>query len=120
MDRTVGVNFIKKSRALYWDAAHEKRIASTISKRYTKRSSYPYWFAYHPAWDDFLREGKASYLVLGCMDLMLAFSIPWDRFHPLLDALNTTTTEKDTYWHLHLTKVAAGAYALLLPKQSGT
>jgi hypothetical protein len=29
---------IKKSRALFWNADHSKRIASTISKRYTKRA----------------------------------------------------------------------------------
>jgi hypothetical protein len=67
MGRASGTNFIKKSRALYWDSAHEKRIASTKSKRYTKRASYPYWYAYHPQWDDFLRDGKTSFVILGCV-----------------------------------------------------
>src|SRR6476660_3072884 len=67
--RSIGANLIKKSRALFWDSDHEKRVACTISKRYTKRSSYPYWYAYHPQWDEFLRDGNLSFLVLGCMDL---------------------------------------------------
>ena len=61
----LGTKLIKKSRALFWDANHEKRIACTVSKRYTKRASYPYWYAYHPEWDDFLREGNDAYLVSG-------------------------------------------------------
>jgi hypothetical protein len=110
-------NLIQKSRALYWDATHEKRIACTISKRYD-RSWYRYWYAYHPQWDAFLEEGSTSLLVLGCMDLPEAFAIPWDTIHPLLPALNTTTTERSTYWHLHIVESDADVYALLLPKRS--
>jgi hypothetical protein len=109
--------FIKKSRALYWDADHEKRIACTISKRYD-RSWYRYWYAYHPQWDTFLEAGNSSSLVLGCMDLPFAFAIPWDTIHPLLPALNTTTTERSTYWHLHIVETDPDVYALLLPKRS--
>lgn len=118
--RAIGANLIKKSRALFWDSEHERRVACTISKRYTKRSAYPYWYAYHPQWDEFLREGNLSFIVLGCMDLPFAFSIPWRTFHPLLDALNTTTIEKGTYWHLHLIEIEPDAYALLLPKRGET
>jgi hypothetical protein len=118
--RTIGTNFIKKSRALFWDTSHEKRVACTISKRHTKRSTYPYWYAYHPQWDEFLREGDPSFVVVGGMDLPFAFSIPWKKFHLLLDALNTTTTERGTYWHLHLTEIETGAYALMLPKRGET
>lgn len=120
LGRVIGANLIKKSRALFWDSDHEKRVACTISKRYTKRSSYPYWYAYHPQWDEFLRDGNLAFVVVGCVDLSFAFSIPWETFHPLLGALNTTTTEKGTYWHLHLTEIEPGAYALILPKRGET
>jgi hypothetical protein len=120
LGRSIGANLIKKSRALFWDSDHEKRVACTISKRYTKRSSYPYWYAYHPQWDEFLRDGNLSFLVLGCMDLPFAFSIPWKTFHPLLGTLNTTTTDKGTYWHIHLTEIEPRAYALILPKRGET
>lgn len=119
VSRSIGRTLIKKSRALFWSPEHDKRIACTISKRYTKRSSYPYWYAYHPQWDEFLSEAD-SYLILGCMDLSIAFSIPWRVFHPLLESLNTTTTEKGTYWHVHLSEVSPGRYGILLPKQGGT
>ncbi len=117
--RDRGVAFVKSSRALFWDAGHQKRLVCTLSKRYTRRSSYPYWYAYHPGWDDFLRNGSESYVILGCMDLPFAFALPWKVLHDCLDALNTTTTKDgETYWHVHLTEVVAGRYAMLLPKRS--
>src|SRR6516162_5808097 len=90
------INLIKRSRALYWDAGHTIRVACTISKRYTKRS-YPYWYAHHPAWEDFLSEGKKAFLVLGCMDLAVAFAVPWEILHPVFDGLNTTQKEDSIY-----------------------
>jgi hypothetical protein len=120
LGRTQSSNLIQRSRALYWDAAHRVRAACSISKRYVKRSSYPYWYAYHPQWDEFLSEGSTSFFVLGCMDLEFAFAIPRDVLRPQLDLLNTTTTQDGhTYWHVHLTE-KAGAYALLLPKKSSS
>src|SRR5262245_22647320 len=114
----LATKLIKKSRALFWDANHECRIACTVSKRYTKRASYPYWYAYHPEWDEFLREGTEAYFVLGCMDLSEAFAIPLKILRSHLDALNTTTTERHTYWPIHLVETEQAGYALLLPKQS--
>jgi hypothetical protein len=110
----IETKLIKKSRALFWDASHQKRVACSISKRYTK-GSYPYWHAYHPEWNEFLREGASSYFVLGCMDLDVAFAIPLAVVAKNLDALNTTTTSKKTYWHVHFVETDSGGYALLLP-----
>lgn len=109
----IGVKLIKKSRALFWDAPHEKRIACSISKRYPK--SVRYWYAYHPEWNEFLQEGKDSYFVLGCMDLDMAFAIPLNVMAANLDGLNTTTTSKKTYWHIHVVEAENGGYAVLLP-----
>jgi len=114
--QSLGTTLIKKSRALYWDATHEHRIACTISKRYTKRPTTPYWYAYHPQWDDFLRDGTEAWLVLGCMDLPFAFSIPWSVLSEYLEALNTTTIDRGTYWHLHVSEPTLGTFELLLPK----
>jgi hypothetical protein len=43
-----GKRLIKRSRAVYWDAGHTFRAVCTISKRYERRGSVPYWYAYHP------------------------------------------------------------------------
>jgi hypothetical protein len=107
---------IKKSRALFWSADHAKRIVCTVSKRYLKRASYPYWYAYHPRWNDFLLQGDEGYLVLGCMDLLSAFAVPRDVVQEALPKLNTTTTENGTYWHIHIVQSANGDYEMLAPK----
>jgi len=104
---------VKKSRALFWDASHEVRVACSISKRYPK--SYLYWYAYHPEWNEFLQEGRDAYLVLGCMDLDFAFAIPLKVIATNLAALNTTTTSKKTYWHIHIVEGGDGGYAMPLP-----
>jgi hypothetical protein len=112
-----GAKLIRKSRALFWDASHTWRVACSVSKRYTK-GAYPYWYAYHPQWDEFLGEGKEGYFVLGCMDLDYAFAIPLDVLRSNLQHLNTTTTERSTYWHVHLVDMPDGKIALQLPKIS--
>jgi hypothetical protein len=115
--KTIGTKLIKKSRALYWDANHENRIACSVSKRYTK-GAYPYWYAYHPQWDEFLGGGKKSFFALGCMDMPHAYAIPLDVLRKNLPSLNTTTTERSTYWHIHLVETANGSIVLQLPKVS--
>jgi hypothetical protein len=112
------VNLIKRTGALYWDAGHTIRVACTISKRYTKQRGYPYWYAHHPAWEDFLAEGERAFLALGCMDLAVAFAVPWQTLHPILDGLNTTQKEDSFYWHIHLTEPEAGEFAMLIPKRN--
>ena len=116
MGQKIGAALIKKSRALYWDASHEHRVACSISKWYT-RGSYRYWYAFHPQWDDFLREGKTGLFVLGCMDQSFAFYIPWTILNPLLPYLNTTTTERSTYWHIHVGEDEKSGYYLLVSKK---
>jgi hypothetical protein len=105
---------IKKTASLYWDSEHNTRIVCTISKRYTTKGPYRYWYAYHSSWDTFLSEGKLSFFVLGCMDLEAAFLIPFDVIHSCLGDLNTTELENGTtYWHIHLVETS-GHVALWL------
>lgn len=113
LSQKIGAKLMRKSRALYWDASHEKRLACSISKRYTRGAAY--WYAYHPQWDEFLGEAKSGFFVLGCMDLSCAFAILLDVVRKHLDALNTTTTNKGrTYWHIHLIE-NDGDIGLVLP-----
>ncbi len=115
--REHGTPLIRKSGALFWTADHHLRAVCSISKRYVKRNAYPSWYAYHPQWDEFLSEADQSFLVLGCMDLDVAFAIPRKELTSRLDALNKTTKEDGThYWHIHIVERAAGQYAIVLPK----
>lgn len=111
-----GKPLIKRSRALYWDADHTYRVVCTVSKRYTKRGATPYWYAYHPGWDEFLGEGDAGWFVLGCVGLAEAFAIPVAVMRQHLAQLNTTVTpDRGHYWHVKLLEPAPGQYALHLP-----
>ena len=111
-----GVKFIKKSMALYWNSEHSHCVACTLSKRYTKKGTTPYWYAYHPNWDAFLADGTFSYLVLGCMDLGVAFAVPWDVIHSHLNDFATTGEGTNLYWHLKILEPQPDVYVLQLPK----
>jgi hypothetical protein len=66
---------VKKSGALYWTTDKQLRVAIGVSSHYESRS-WPYWYAYHPQWDAFLKDGTTGFYVLGCTDLDVAFAIP--------------------------------------------
>jgi hypothetical protein len=109
----MGASLIKKSRATYWDAEHRNRMACTLSKRYEAR--IPYWYAYHPSWNDFLRDAEQGNFVLGCMDQDFVFSIPVSDMQPILPNLHTTETKKHMYWHIHLLQPEDGRFELIVP-----
>jgi hypothetical protein len=118
LSKLVGAPLIRKSRAQYWNADHDKRIVCTISKRYSRPGSSRYWYAYHPQWDSFLAEVTEGLLVLGCMDLPIAFAIPRSAISAVLVGLNTTNAERGMYWHLQIGESPVGGYELLVPKRS--
>ena len=109
----LGVSLVKKSRATFWSSDHESRIACTLSKRYDTK--VPYWYAYHPAWNEFLLESKVGLFVLGCMDLEFAFSIPVSIMQPILPLLNVTETKKTRYWHIHIVEPLLGKFNIVVP-----
>ena len=111
-----GEPLIKKTRAMYWSPSHEIRVACTISKRYESQGIFKYWYAYHPSWDVFLGEGSSAALVLGCVDLDVAFVLPLDVIRGALKYLNVTEkSEDDRYWHLKSLEPEAGKYFLQVP-----
>jgi hypothetical protein len=118
MSKRLETALIKKSRALYWSSDHEQRVACTISKRYDTRAHPSYWYAHHPQWVDFLVEGRTGLLVLGCMDLSVAFAIPRDTIDGLLSELHTTETDRGMYWHIHIMQTGSGDYELLIPRHA--
>jgi hypothetical protein len=116
--RREGTTLLKRSKATYWDAAHENRIVCTISKNYDAIERY--WYAYHPQWDAFLGDAKTAFFVLGCSDLPIAFAIPLDVLRQHLEELNTTLRENgEMYWHVKILERTHGKYGLHLPRVSG-
>jgi hypothetical protein len=109
-----GVHLIQKSRAQYWNSARDVRAVCSISKRYEGKNQYPYWYAYHPQWDDFLAEAERGYFVLGCMDLDRSFAIPLQAIRSILPALNQSSRDSGKYWHVHLVE-RNGGLEILIP-----
>jgi len=109
-----GTHLLQKSRAQYWNANRDVRAVCSISKRYTGKNQNPYWYAYHPQWDEFLAGGKQAFFVLGCMDLGEAFAVPRDAIQSILPKLHQTIRETGAYWHVHLTDTADGL-AIIIP-----
>ncbi len=114
--KKMDVALLKKTRATYWDSSHDTRVACSISKAYPTTTIYRYWYAYHPKWDQFLADGRDSYMVWGCLGLDIAFMIPWNELRPLLkDMLTTEPESEDMYWHVKILERSPGEYALHLP-----
>ena len=113
--KMLSTDLISKTRATLWSSDRATRAAITLSKRYVKKA-YPYWYAYHPQWDDFLAQGVNSFLVLGCMDLPVAFCIPRDVLVKYLDNFNVTKNEDRMYWHLHIVEEPSEKFSLLLSR----
>ncbi|HEY0149015.1 MAG TPA: hypothetical protein VGB70_08410 [Allosphingosinicella sp.] len=109
-----GAHLIQKSRAQYWSASRDIRSVCSISKRYEGKNQNPYWYAYHPQWDAFLKDADRSFFVLGCMDLNRAFAIPRRALLPILPNLHQTQREQGAYWHIHLTE-EKGGLAMVIP-----
>jgi hypothetical protein len=117
LSKQTGERLIRKSASLYWSSDHSIRVACTISKRYTAKGPYKYWYAYHPTWDKFLSEAKNAFFVLGCMDLNAAFAVPFSIIRSVIDDLNVTELESCVrYSHIHLKDTDTGI-AIYLPKK---
>jgi hypothetical protein len=112
LQRRLGVALVRRRRALFEDAEGRKRVCITISKRHD-REYQPYWYAYHPSWNDFLKAAEQAMFVLGCMDRDEAFAIPLSTFSGFLPKLNKTTGDGSrNYWHVIITPKEDGGLAL--------
>jgi hypothetical protein len=115
--RKHGRKLVRTSRAVYWDADHLFRVVCTVSKRYTRRPSETYWYAYRQTWERFLAAGEVGSFVLGGTDLDVAFAIPARVLEEHLAELNTTEREDGTsYWHITIVERRPNTYDLHLPK----
>jgi hypothetical protein len=97
-----GKELIRKSRTLFWSPDKELRVCCAVSKRY-EGDYQPYWYAYHPKWDEFLAEGKESYFILSCMDRGEAYAVPYSWILENKKHLNMTEKGDKSYWHIPLT-----------------
>lgn len=106
-----GKELVKRSRTLFWSPDKELRVCCAVSKRY-EGDYQPYWYAFHPKWDEFLSEGKDGYFILSCMDLNYAFAVPYAWIAANKKHLNMTDRGERSYWHVALNTLENGALAI--------
>ena len=106
-----GSELVRRRQALYETADQKRRASISISKRYN-REYQPYWYAFHPSWEEFLSGAEEAVHVLGCMDLDRAFVIPLATLQSFLPKLNQTARDGNAYWHVVITTLEGGELAL--------
>jgi hypothetical protein len=110
-----GKELVKRSRTLFWSPDKELRVCCAVSKRYDT-DYQPYWYAYHPKWDEFLAEGKAGYFIISCMDRDEAFAVPYSWIQNNKKNLNISEKGDRSYWHVPITTLDGGKLAINLSK----
>lgn len=106
-----GKELVKKSKTLFWSPEKDLRVCCAVSKRY--ESDYqPYWYAYHPKWDEFLAEGQEGYFILSCMDRDEAYAVPYSWLRDNKKNLNMTERSDKSYWHVSITTLENGELAI--------
>lgn len=111
LGKRFGSSLVRRRQALYETADTKRRASISISKKYN-REYQPYWYAFHPSWEEFLDGGVEAVHVLGCMDLDQAFVIPLNILKDFLPKLNQTVRDGKAYWHVVITTIEGGALAL--------
>ncbi len=112
LQKKLGVTLVRRRRAMFEDIDGRHRACISISKRYG-REYQPYWYAFHPAWNEFLEGATEALFVLGCMDREEAFAIPLSTFTSFLPKLNQTVRDGGArYWHVVITTNDDGKPAL--------
>ncbi len=112
LQKRLGVALIRRRRAMFEDIEGRKRVCISISKHY-EREYQPYWYAFHPAWKEFLEGADEALFVLGCMDKDEAFAIPLPTITGFLPKLNQTVREGGvSYWHVLINTNSDGNLAL--------
>ena len=110
--RTKAINAFFKQHALkpkkhsstnYSDAEKLLHVSCAVSKLY-RFAKQPYWYALHPRWVEFMKEGVEGYFVLACMDRNEAFAIPYELIVENLENLNRTEKQDRYHWHIRIAK----------------
>lgn len=110
----LGTSLVRHRKTLFWSSDKKSRICVAVSKRY-ERDYQPYWYAYHPPWDEFLKGGDSAFFVLACMDRDEAYAIPLSDLAANLPNLNVSSRERGDYWHLALTLGEGGELLWNMP-----
>jgi hypothetical protein len=100
----LGQPLIKKSRSNYGTSDNAIAVVCSISKTHVSAGSTKYWFAFHPYYEDFLRNAKSAYIAYGCGSPADVLLIPFNEFKPLIKDFWTTQKDGRMYYHVVIYK----------------
>lgn len=106
-----GKELVKRSTTLFWSPDKHLRVCCVVSKRY-EGDYQPYWYAYHPKFDEFLAEGTEGYFIISCMDRAEAYAVPYSWIEKNKKNLNITDKGDKSYWHVPITTLENGKLAI--------
>ena len=101
---------VRRRQSMFEDKDAGIRVCITVSKKYDNKLQ-PYWYAFHPKWDEFLSGAADGYVVYGCVDRKEAFAIPLNDMRKILPSLNQTEKSDGTrYWHVKFSEVSGNLF----------
>ena len=106
-----GKELVRRSATLFGSPDKTLRVCCAVSKRYDT-DYQPYWYAYHPAWDEFLAEADEAYFIMSCMDRAEAFAVPFSWLQKNKENFNRTDNGDKYYWHIAITTLENGELAI--------
>jgi hypothetical protein len=114
---SLSIALVKRSRALYSSPDDSLRVVCLVSKAYAEGKA-DYWYGFHPHQRETLAEAKNGYVAFGCGSPELTILMPFEKFLPLLDGMNTTNKDGRYYWHVQIYE--EGGKLILLRKKGQT
>jgi len=102
-------NLIAHKRAQYWNSDQTVRAVCPVSKKYEKGD---FWYAFHPAQNEFLKGGQSGFLLLCCLNHPYTYAIPYNVLEKLLPDMYKTEGEDRYYWHVNVYPDEQGKYFL--------
>lgn len=102
ISRKLATNFNHKSRSFYISSNEKYHIVCVVSKKYPRKDSLRYWYAFHPSYIDFFEGAKEPYLLFGCGSEDNIIFIPYEIFSKYLYGLRETVNETRRYWHVEI------------------
>ena len=118
IQQKLGLPLIKQSRVKFSNDDQTTRVLCIVSKEYLRLGVTRYWYAFHPAQQQYLEAGATSFVALGCGSVDNIVLIPSKVFLQVLQKMRTTQNADRMYWHVEIFK-SGGTFKLLSPGTEG-
>ena len=102
LEEILGSILVKVSRSTFSSPDKRIRVTCSISKTHDFAGDEAYWFAFHPYYLDFLKEGERAFAAFGCGSDKQLFVFPLADFEPSLEDSYMTKRDDRFYWHVQI------------------